>query len=369
LQLLRVTIWATLAVLVDVSLARVAFGVIVPSLRLDLGIDFTGAGLVTSANAVGLLITSVAAPFIGARLGLRRMAVTAHLVAALGFALSATSSSLVALVVMRAISGLGNGAGLVAALQIAIDRAKPEQRTQVSALAWSGGGLGLILAAFASPWLHEPLTWRLACWLSGALALVVALSVPKVSLETAVSAPTSTSATGYRWEPSALILSAYLLFGAGFIAYTTFAALEPSHVKPFFRFLTIGVSAIIGSLIASRVRNAERAMGVTLFLGSVGAASAIAGFPAGDILFGIGLTAVPGLATAVLRARAGFAGATRAIALSAIAVGLGQFLGPVFAGIAARQFGIAWAFAIAGAAYGVGVLLVTLDQLISRNKA
>jgi predicted MFS family arabinose efflux permease len=293
------------------------------------------------------------------------MAVVAHLVAAVGFALSATSSSLVALVLMRVISGLGNGAGLVAVLRIAVDRAKPEQRTQVSALAWSGGGLGLVLAALAAPWLHEPFAWRFACWLSGALALIIALSVPKYFSESAVVDLKSKKVVEYRWEQSALILIAYLLFGAGFIAYTTFAAVEPSLVRPSIRFLSIGVTAIVGSLIAAQVRDAERAMGVTLLLGAVGAALAIAGLPVGDVFLGIGLTSIPGLATAVLRARAGAAGATRAIALSVLAVGAGQFIGPVIAGAAAQQFGVAWAFGIAGAAYGAAALLVVVDRVFS----
>jgi MFS family permease len=180
----------------------------------------------------------------------------------------------------------------------------------------------------------------------------------------------STAARGdtYRWQLSAFILVAYLLFGAGFMAYTTFAALEPAHISPFVRFFVTGATAIIGSLAAAHVRTPERAMGLALILGAVGAACAIAGLPVGDVFFGIGLTAVPGLATAVLRFRAGATGATQAIALSVIAVGTGQFLGPVLAGGAAQQYGIAWAFGIAGAAYAAGVLLIVVDELVFKRR-
>jgi MFS family permease len=360
--LLGVTIWAILAVLVDVSLARVAFGSVVPSLRIDLGIDFTGAGLVTSANAVGLLVTSAAAPFVAGKLGLRRMAIVGHLVGALGFALSALSTSLTALVVMRVVSGLGIGAGLVAALRIAVDRAKPEQRTAVSALAWSGGGLGLIAAALATPWLHDAFAWRGESWISAALAFVLAISAPRDRASQVESISPLPIVAPYRSQATGLILAAYLLFGIGFIAYTTFAAAETS-VSPLVRFLSIGVAAIAGSLIAARVRKPERAMGGLMVLGAIGALFAIIGRPGGDILFGLGLTAVPGLATAILRSRASAAGATRAIALSVIAIGSGQVLGPLIAGEAAEHLGVAWAFGVAGAAYVAGVLLIVYDRL------
>lgn len=153
------------------------------------------------------------------------------------------------------------------------------------------------------------------------------------------------------------------------MAYSTFAAAGPSHVSPFIRFLAIGCSAILGSVVVAWVRHPERAMGAMLLIGALGAAFAVAGLPLGDILFGIGLTAVPGLATAVLRARAGAQAATRAIALSTIAVGSGQFAGPLIAGAAAARFNIAWAFGIAGAAYAIAVMFVALDEIVRPLRA
>jgi len=364
--LIRITLWATLAVLVDVALARAAFGAFVPSIRADLGIDFAGAGIVSSANAIGYLITSGLAPFITARIGVRTTAIAGHVLAALGFALSALAPSTALLVAMRVVSGLGGGAGMVAALRIALDAADPERRVFVSTLAWAGAGLGLILAAFSVPWIGNPQTWRVAMWVCAALALVIAMTSPKhAAAARAARPPAGAIATriSYPWRPSALIILAYTLFGIGFLAYTTFAGVASSHASPFVRFLSIGIAAIVGSLTVARTRHAERAMLAYLLSGALGAVFAIAQLPLGDIFFGLGLTAVPGLATAILRERAGAEAVIQALAYSTVAVGLGQFLGPLIAGVAAQRSGIAWAFGTAGAAYILGAALVAVDEI------
>jgi MFS family permease len=371
--LIGVTLWAMLAVLVDVALARAAFGAFVPSIRADLGIDFAVAGVISSANAVGYLITSGLAPFITARIGARATAVAGHVLATLGFALSALAPSTAILVAMRVVSGLGGGAGMVAALRIALDAADPGRRIVVSTLAWAGAGVGLILAAFSVPWINDPATWRVATWVCAALALVIAVTTPRhVSAVTPMQTPAAAKAAApvrYDWRPSTLIIAPYILFGIGFLAYSTFAAVAPSHAPPFIRFLSIGIMSIAGSLLVARTRYAERAMAVFLLFGALGSAFAFAGMPLGDIFFGIGLTAVPGLATAILRERADAHAVIQALALSTIAVGTGQFLGPLIAGIAAQRFGIAWAFGTAGAAYALGAVLVALDEITRRSPA
>lgn len=365
MKLAWVIAWAVLAVLVDVSLARVAFGALVPSLRSDLGLDLVTIGTVSAANAVGYLVTSALSPWLGRFAGMRRLAIVAHVVAALGFAGVALAPNVVVLVAARALSGIGGGVGIVACLRLALDAVEPRRRVFVSTLAWSGGGLGLILAALAQPWLHAATSWRVASAVCAALALAIALGAPAHehryddAVATAAVRPPS-----WRWQGSAYVLAAYFLFGFGFLAYGTFATLSPAHVTPFVRFMLIGVSAVAGSLLVARVRHAERAMATALVLGACGALLTLGGSPFGDVLFGVGLTAIAGLATAILRERAGSAAALQAIAISTLVVGAGQIVGPLVAGAAAQRFGIAWVPGTAFAAYAAGAVLAGVDEWI-----
>jgi MFS family permease len=325
-------------VMVDVTLARIAFGAIVPSLRSDLHIDLAVAGVVSSANAVGYLISSALAPILARSLAIRRLALVSHLLAAAGFAAVAVSPNVALLVTARVLSGLGGGTGIVSALRLALDSVEPSQRTIVSTLAWSGGGLGAILVALSEPWLNTPLSWRVASAACALLSLAIALATPS-HMRTRDVAPwrnAGSNAGTWQWRQSLLILFAYLMFGAGTLSYSTYLAVTPSQTTPLVRFLLLGVFSIVGGLIATRVRHPERAMAAALALAALGAGLALHGLALGDACIGLSFAAVPGLGTAVLRERAGAAAAMHALAVSTITLCGGQFAGPILAGIAAQ---------------------------------
>lgn len=359
-------IWALLAVLVDVSLARIAFGALVPSLRSDLGFDLAAIGSISAANAVGYLITSGLAPWIARYLDMRKLAILSHIVAAAGFAAAACSSSFLVLVLARGIAGIGGGAGIVACLGLALDAVEPRRRVFVSTLAWSGLGLGLVVAAAGQPWLYAPSSWRVASGACAALALFIAISTPGrlLARSEGISRPAETPRRD-QWRKSGFILASIFLFGVGFLAYSTFAAVVSVQTTPLISFLTTGFSALAGSVLVMRVTRAERALGAMMLMGAVGGVLTVVGSPIGGMFFGFGLTAIAGLSTATLRERTGVA--TQAVAMCNIVVGAGQFVGPVVAGVAAQAFGTAWAPGIAGAAYALGAVAVGTDAVLRRR--
>jgi len=362
MKLAGIVSWSILVVLIDVAFARVAFGALVPSLRSGLGLDLAAVGAVASANSIGYLLTSAFAAQLERLVGVRRLAIGSHLLAAAAFAGVAFAPGFVPLIVMRFLSGAGGGGGVVAAQRIALDAVPPERRVLVSTITWSGVGLGLIAAGVALPALSSPQSWRAASLVCAIIALVVALTTPAPAAVARASAASEPPA--WRWQNEARVLAAYALFGMGFLAYNTFAAVSSLHASPGARFLLLGFAAIVGTLLAMRVRQAELGMGAGLILGAAGAMLTLAHMQlAGDLLIGLGFGPVPGFATAILRQRAGTAAAMSAIALSTIAVGAGQIAGPIVAGMAAQNLGIAWVAGIAAVAYFLGFLLIVADAL------
>ena len=354
MKALLIVMWSTAAVLVDVALARVAFGSIVPSLRNDLHLTLAATGSIATANLIGYAATTPFAAAILGRIGLRKAAFGGHVIAALGALMMIAFPAIVPAIIARVITGAGGAIGLAAALRLALD-AMPDRRVFASIAAWSGVSVGLFVAAAAQPALFASGAWRIAVAVWGALTLIVALTSPRANVERSTVAAVNGPERSY-----ALILGSYGLFGFGFLAFATFLALH-GNGSPASRWLSLAIASLVGILVSARVKNAPRAFAVTLVIGTIGVVSGIVHWPYGLLLVGIGFGATPALATAIARSRAGNRDANGAIAHTNLSVALGQLIGPVVAGITADRFGVDVVPVVAAAAYVVATVLALAD--------
>jgi MFS family permease len=350
-----IVLWSVLAVVVDVALARVAFGAVVPSLRADLGLGLAAVGVANAANVIGYVVATPFAMAAIGRGGLRRTSVIAHLVAAAGAALVGGSASFVPLLLGRVVTGAGGAIGLVSALRLALDAVPASRRVLVSTVTWSGIGLGVLVAAAAQPALLAPGAWRGAAFAWAGATLLVALTTPRERHDDEHARAAAPLRTGY-----GLILAAYVAFGFAFLAYTTFLALTGTGPVAA-RWLWLGAAALLGGLLTLRVRRPEPAFAGVLVVAGLGALGTANHLSFGGFLVGLGLTASPALATAIVRARVGSAHANAAIAYATLAVGTGQLAGPTVAGFVADRLGVGAVPLLAAAAYGAGAVLVGCD--------
>jgi MFS family permease len=354
MKALLIVLWSTAAVLVDVALARVAFGSIVPSLRGDLHLTLAATGSIATANLIGYAATTPFAAALLGRFGLRKAAFGGHAVAALGALMMIAFPAFVPIVIARVITGAGGAIGLAAALRLALD-AMPDRRVFASIAAWSGVSIGLFAAAAAQPVLFANGAWHVAVALWAVLTLIVALTSPRPS------AVRSHAPVAHGRERSyTLILGAYGTFGFGFLAFATFLALQGSS-SPASRWLSLAIASVVGILLSARVKNAPRAFAITLVIGTIGVLTSIAHWPYGTLLVGIGFGSTPAFATAIARSRAGNRDANGAIAHTNLSVALGQLIGPVVAGLAADRFGVDIVPVVAAAAYVLASVLALAD--------
>ena len=82
--------WACLGIALNVGLARFTYGVMLPALRVDLGLDYLASGSLNTIHLAGYLIGTIAAPIWGRRVGMRDLAVQPHLLVAFGAGLCAS---------------------------------------------------------------------------------------------------------------------------------------------------------------------------------------------------------------------------------------------------------------------------------------
>ncbi|HTD38242.1 MAG TPA: YbfB/YjiJ family MFS transporter [Candidatus Limnocylindrales bacterium] len=383
-------LWSVVAITVDIGLARLGYGLVLPAIRNDIAGSFSAFGLVATLHFAGYLIGSLSAPLVLRRdRDARFSAAFAHAVVGVTLIVSAFSRTLGELIAARAVMGLGCGLGVAAVITGALERVSPAQRAGVSGRAWSGIAVGLFVSAPATPWLLGGADrWRAGTLVTGAIGLVAAVGLWFAFAQR----PKTTAFAEARETPFRLIdlvkarrylflAIGYFGFGAAYTAYSTFivAALRSYGLgTPVIAavWTAFGVTALIGALSVGRIvagRLRQAAFALSLGIAALGALFAIvpsiAAAVAGALCVGLGLASSPAIASAIARARSSAAtGATAFVAITTI-MAAGQVLGPMVAGSAADRFGPAVVPLVAFAIYAGGALAATIDGVLQRTPA
>ena len=386
---LRLVAWGALGIALHVGLARFAYGVVLPSLRSELGLGYTAGGLLNAVHLAGYLAGTLLGPALARRIGMARMARAGHGLVLAGALLCALApadrgSGVLLLGIGRLATGLGAGVAVIAIMVSVMAGVAEASRAAASVLMWTGMAAAILGCGLGAAWLLQPGAWRWAFLAAAGVALVLALGFPaQDSAPAATGAPTA--AAGFtlasvatpRW---AWLVSAYACFGMGYIAFATFAgtrlaaARAPISVVTL-TWTTLGLATLCGSAatlwLLGRPALRAWALPLAMALAATGCAVASLAFAsaalAGAVGVGLGMAAVPALITAAARARSSATDYARAFSLATAAMGLGQFAGPVLAGALADQFGSAAAPLFGAAAYGLGALFASIDQWASRH--
>jgi predicted MFS family arabinose efflux permease len=382
-----VVLWSLIAITVDIGLARLGYGLVLPAIRADVAGSFSAFGLVATLHFAGYLTGSLAAPLALRRDRTARYSATfAHLLVGVTLIASAFSRTLLELTVARAFMGLGCGLGVAAVITGALERVGPAQRAGVSGRAWSGIAVGLFLSAPATPWLLGGADrWRTGTLVTGAIGLVAAAGLWFAFARPPVTSTAATSPeTPFRLldlvKPRRYLFLAigYFGFGAAYTAYATFivAALRsyglgtPAIAAVWFAF---GVTALIGALSVGRIAGGRMrlaAFALSLGIAAVGSLfgllPSVAAAVIGALCVGLGLASSPAIASAAARARSSAAtGAAAFVAVTTI-MSVGQVLGPAVAGAAADRFGPAIVPLVAFGIYAGGALAAAVDGVFQR---
>ncbi len=156
-------------------LLRTVNSVIAPSLIGDLGLSASDLGLMTSANLFAFALFQIPLGILLDRYGPRKTEVSLLAIAAAGTAVFAIAESLTALIVGRAMIGLGTSACLMAAFTAYALWFPKERLPAVNAYQMVAGGLGALLATTPVEIISTAIGWRGLFWVLTGLLVVAAV--------------------------------------------------------------------------------------------------------------------------------------------------------------------------------------------------
>jgi predicted MFS family arabinose efflux permease len=328
-----------------VGIGRFVYTPILPLMVEDLGMTKGAAGLLASANFLGYLAGALlaATPTLpGSR---RRWLVVALTVSSLTTGAMAWASSHVIFLALRFAGGIASAFVLVFASALVLDRISAAGRPDLSAVHFAGVGAGMALSAvLVSGFVAWGGGWR-SLWLASGLTSVLAVGIVAGLIPDRVEAVTAMTSRPTRCSRGlAALVAAYGLFGFGYIITATFlvtivrGSAQVRAVEPLV-WLVVGLTAApsvaLWTWVGDRI-GVARAFALACGVEAVGvAASALWLAPAGILLAAallggtfMGITAL-GLVGARRLSRGD---PRRTLAVMTAAFGLGQIVGPTFAG-------------------------------------
>ena len=351
------------AIAAGIGIGRFIYTPILPPMIEALSLSKANAGLIASANFTGYLCGALLAT-ISTMPGSRRAWLLGALLAStLTTAAMGFGSTMPVFLALRFAGGIASALVLILASALVLETLAETGETKLAAVFFGGGGVGIVVSSVIIVMLQAGgYAWP-ALWLSGgALSLFAMLAVWTLVADrpAKVSASQQAKAGGQRslWR----IAAAYGLFGFGYVITATFIVtivrstpkirpLEPAI------WIVVGIAATPSVTVWSWL---ARRYGIPngYALAAVAEAAGVVATVAWPSTTGIFIAAIllggtfMGLvALGMMRARELATGdPRRAIALLTVIFGIGQIVGPVFAGALYDYFGNLSAASYAAAA-------------------
>ena len=363
--------------------ARFAYALLLPSMRADLGWTYTQAGWLNTANGIGYLIGALLALFLVGRFGPKRLFISGFALTTLAMFGSAGTPDLFAQSLCRILAGIGGAPVFVmgGVLTAALFSRNLKLNAFAVAVYFGGGGLGMLGTGLLLPTYldsHFPVGWQMS-WGFMALAscLMLGIIIWAASQVSEVREGSKLRLSGLRIGAMIPAISAYFLFGLGYVIYMTFL-ISWLKINGTGTGLTSAVWSLMGiSVMASpfvwrRVLSqarAGRAIAWTNLTAGIGAFVPLFGSTfsvlISALMFGGAMFMVPTSATNFAKKSVAPPIMGAAVALFTVFFSLGQILGPIGAGYVLDQTGDSiWILLLSGSILILGMLSALLQPAI-----
>jgi len=389
----------SLGAAVSLGITRFAYGLLLPPMREDLGWNYTLAGGMNTANALGYLIGALTAPWLMRRWGPGPLLWRGAWLAALFMAGSGFFVESLPLLVQRLLAGVVSAWVFVAGglLAARLGACWPQRAGLLLGLYYGGTGWGIAVSALGVPWLltaaaARPHAWAWAWW-GLALACLAAWGVLRLlrtglrryGIDTgpvaALSAASPLALGGHGpalWRLAPAMLG-YALFGVGYIGYMTFviALLREqgaSGTAITWFYTLLGLAVVASSRIWAGLLDRHRGGGALARLNALlGLATVLpaltASWPlvlASGLLFGGVFLSVVASTTALVRHNLPAARWASGISAFTIVFACGQMIGPSVVGwIADGPGGLARGLWFSALALGLGALVASRQRALA----
>ncbi len=239
---LWLAICISMAAAVSLGITRFAYALLLPPMREDLSWTYTLAGSMNTFNALGYLIGALLTPRILSQWGAVRVLIGGALMASLLMVATGFFSDTSILLIQRLLAGMASAAVFVSGglLAARLGTHLPAQSGLLLGIYYGGTGLGISLSAVLVPMAMDLATqngqlhaWAWAWWALGlaCFAMTVLLFfirrsmlqfMPEVNASTSIDSQAEKRVRKMHWPEWTFGLTAYGLFGVGYIGYMTF---------------------------------------------------------------------------------------------------------------------------------------------------
>lgn len=217
-----------LVVVVALVFARLAYGLILPFMRENLGLNYQQAGNLGTAAALGYLCLIMASGVMAARWGGQITIVIGVLLTTIGFCGLSLSSHYLLLMVWMALLGFGTAFSYTPTISLLVGWF-PQRRAAVIGAVNSGAGIGMLLVGAMVPYLQGTfgeISWRLAWGIFALASVLTALAVlvflPNPSAPAAVSQQRTANKAIYRNREVIRIGLLYAIIGSTYVVQAIF---------------------------------------------------------------------------------------------------------------------------------------------------
>jgi len=353
-DLILVALGGLISLAVGLALARFVYTPILPYMESGLGITKTQAGLIASANFLGYLFGAVLAAKENLPGSIRGWLLVSLLVCAITTMAMGWTTSFNLLIILRIIGGCATAFVMIFGSALVLTRLAEQGRSDLSAVHFAGVGTGIAISAVLISFLaNTGIEWQ-GMWIwSGGISLILIIPVfflvpPLKQQQTTTVAPVGKPVFSKSLKA---LVAAYFLLGFGYIITATFISALVRQIPELqwmqsIVWLVVGIAAIpsvawwtwLGAKIGNR-----HSYGIACLFLALGVAISVLGH--GELAFLVasallGATFMGLTALGLVSARELMPDHVRQImAVMSIAFGLGQMIGPTFAGYAHEIYG------------------------------
>lgn len=217
-----------LVVVVALVFARLAYGLILPFMRENLGLNYQQAGNLGTAAALGYLCLIMVSGVMAARWGGQITIVIGVLLTTIGFCGLSLSSHYLLLMIWMALLGFGTAFSYTPTISLLVGWF-PQRRAAVIGAVNSGAGIGMLLVGAMVPYLQGAfgeISWRLAWGIFALASVLTAVAVlvflPNPAALAAVSRQRTANKAIYRNREVIRIGLLYAIIGSTYVVQAIF---------------------------------------------------------------------------------------------------------------------------------------------------
>jgi MFS family permease len=362
-----------LAVIGSHGFGRMAYSLILPEMAERLGLNWTQAGLLGTANFVGYLLFALAGGCLASRYGIRKIIVVSLLLTAVSLILTGASSTFHSALAMRFLTGMGSSGVYMPAMALGSLWFASRHRGLATGIVGSGPGVGIFLTGIIVPPILSTRGWTTAWYALGILVLIITCicfaflrdhpqeaSVPQLAEQDVVPEKQHSL---YRRKEIWHLGCVYFMYGLSHVIYSTFfyaflntevglSGAKTGAMWALAGSLSIFSAAMWGSI--SDLLGRKCGLGLVYLVLAISYSlfffcSSLTGYYFSTILFGLGLGSVPTIIAASVGDHVEPWLIPTAMGFVTLFFGVGQALGPAIGGYLADFSGsFRIAFAVAG---------------------